>query len=189
MVAVIGAIFGAGLMTGTRSASAQTATTTTTLNLRAQASTTAPVKLVMPAGATVEVIRRLSNGFYRIVYQGVGGYAHGDYLNIGGTSGGGSNNGGSSGGATGSARTTSSLNLRAGPSTSDRVLLVMPSGASVTLTGETSNGFLRMTYQGTRGWAHGSYLSTSGGGSNNGGSTPSNPGSGPSGNATTTSSL
>ena len=68
MVAVIGAFIGADLMTGTRSASAQTATTTSTLNLRAQARTTAPVKLVMPAGATVEVIRRLSNGFYRIVY-------------------------------------------------------------------------------------------------------------------------
>jgi len=189
MAAMLCAILGADLMIGTRNVSAQIATTTTALNLRAQMSTSAPVKLVMPAGATVEVIRRLSNGFYRIVYQGVGGYAHGDYLNIGGTSGGGSNNGGSSGGATGSARTTSSLNLRAGPSTSDRVLLVMPSGASVTLTGETSNGFSKLTYQGTTGWASSQYLSTSGGGSNNGGSTPTNPGSGPSGNATTTSSL
>src|SRR5688500_3368035 len=82
VVALLGAIAGTALTAGTRTASAQSAVTTTTLNLRSQASTNSSVKLVMPSGSTVEVIRRLSNGFYRIVYQGVGGYAHGDYLSI-----------------------------------------------------------------------------------------------------------
>lgn len=106
------------------------------LNLRASASTSGAVKLVMPAGATVENRRaRLSNGFYRnSLYQGIGGYAHGDYLSFGGLS--------------ASYPTAAQLvrpeplllNLRAGPSTSDRVLLVMPSGASITLTGDKVHG-------------------------------------------------
>ena len=170
-----------------RSAAAATATTTSALNLRAQGSTSSAVKLVMPAGATVEIVRRLSTGWYRILYQGVGGYAHGDYLSTGG--GGGSTSGGgggsSSGGATGNARTTTSLNLRAGPSTGDRVLLVMPSGATVSLTGETSNGFLRLTYQGTTGWAHGSYIGNAG----SSGGSDEDPGSGNAGSARTTTAL
>jgi uncharacterized protein YraI len=139
----------------------------------------------MPAGSTVEIIRRLSNGFYRVVYRGVGGYAHGDYLSIGG--GGGTSSGGGGGtqtdGRTGTAATTSTLNLRAGPSTGDRVLLVMPAGATVSLTGEVSNGFLRLTYQGTQGWAHGSYIGDAGAAS------PEDPGSGNAGSARTTSAL
>jgi uncharacterized protein YgiM (DUF1202 family) len=143
----------------------------------------------MPAGATVEIVRRLSTGWYRVLYQGVGGYAHGSYLNVGGTSGGGNNNGGNTGsGPTGNARTTSNLNLRSGASTSDRVLLVMPSGATVARTGETSNGFSKVTYQGTTGWASTQYLTSSGSG-NNGGNDGGNTGSGPTGSARTTSNL
>ncbi len=175
-------LLGASIAVEPKRAAAATATTTSALNLRASASTSGAVKLVMPAGATVEIVRRLSNGFYRILYQGIGGYAHGDYLSVGGGSGTPSN-----GGSTGSARTTSSLNLRAGPSTSDRVLLVMPSGASITLTGESSNGFLGLTYQGTTGWASSTYISSSGSSSGDNGS--SDPGSGNAGSAETTSSL
>ena len=65
----------------------------------------------------------------------------------------------------------------------------MPSGARVSLTGETSNGFAKLTYQGTTGWASSQYLSTSGGGSNNGGGSGTDPGSGNAGSATTTSSV
>ncbi|MCC6792130.1 MAG: SH3 domain-containing protein, partial [Thermomicrobiales bacterium] len=156
---------------------AGTAITTDTLNLRVGFLTTSNVKLVMPEGATVEIVNRSQNGYWKVVYQGVRGYAHGDYLDFSG--GGGGNSGG---GATGNARTTSSLNLRSGPSTSNRVLLVMPSGAGVSLTGGSSNGFLELTYQGTTGWASADYISTSGGGG-------SNPGSGNAGTAYTTSAL
>jgi uncharacterized protein YraI len=159
---------GAAISIRPQTAFAGSATTTTALNLRAKASTSSAIKLVMPAGSTVTTIRRLSNGFYRVLYQGVGGYAHGDYLSFDGGGGSSSGGGGSdiaTGGETGNASTLSSLNLRAGPSTSDRVLLVMPSGATVSLTGESSNGFLRMTYQGTKGWGYGSYIGTAGSGS------------------------
>lgn|GEM_PF-1758927 len=175
-------LLGATLAVEPIRALAASATTTSALNLRASASSSGAIRLVMPAGATVEIVRRLSNGYYRVLYQGIGGYAHSDYLSVGGGSGTPSN-----GGATGSARTTSSLNLRAGPSAADRVLLVMPSGASITVTGESSNGFLGLTYQGTSGWASSTYITTSGASSGDNGS--SDPGSGNAGSAATTSSL
>ncbi len=62
-------------------------------------------------------------------------------------------------------RTTTDLNLRESPSTSARVLKVMPSGAYVT-GGETIQaGFRRVSYQGTLGWAFDEYLSETNGGS------------------------
>ncbi|MEJ7763227.1 MAG: SH3 domain-containing protein [Thermomicrobiales bacterium] len=62
-------------------------------------------------------------------------------------------------------RTTTDLNLREAPSTTARVLKVMPSGAYVT-GGETIQaGFRRVSYQGTLGWAFDEYLSETNGGS------------------------
>jgi uncharacterized protein YraI len=55
-------------------------------------------------------------------------------------------------------RTIAALNLRAQPSTSAKILLVMPKGAVVTNGYQEQNGFIWVTYQGTPGWAHGSYL-------------------------------
>jgi uncharacterized protein YraI len=59
--------------------------------------------------------------------------------------------------------TTTAVNLRAGPSTADAVLLVMPGGAPVTLTGQSANGFSSVSYNGTAGWAFAAYLAGAGG--------------------------
>ena len=171
------ASLGAALTLPARTAHAATAVTTSDLNLRVGFYPTSRVKLVMPEGAVVETINRSQspNGYWKVSYQGIRGYAHGDYLDFSGGSGDG-------GGATGTATTTSALNLRSRASTSSTVLLVMPSGASVSLTGQSSNGFLGVTYQGTSGWASADYLSTGGGGDGGGGG-------GSTGTARTTSEL
>ena len=155
---------GLALAAPARPAHAATVVTTSDLNLRVGYRPTSKVKLVMPEGAALEIVNRRQspNGYWKVVYQGIRGYAHGDYLDF---SGGGSDGGGS----TGTAATTSVLNLRSRASTSAAVLLVMPEGASVSLTGQSSNGFLGVTYQGTSGWASADYLSTGGGGSDDGG--------------------
>jgi uncharacterized protein YraI len=69
--------------------------------------------------------------------------------------------------------TTTGLNLRSGPSTNYDVLLVMPTGAAVDITGSASHGFYPVVYQGTEGWAYGDYLDIggSGGGSATGAAT------------------
>nr|MBA2277859.1 SH3 domain-containing protein [Chloroflexia bacterium] len=171
------------------SALAASARTTANLNLRSGPATSYAVILVIPDGASVSVDGDPRGGFYPVTYSGRSGYASGDFLTIGGSSDGGSSDAGGPS-ATGSATVTTSLNLRAGPSTGDRVLAVMPSGSSVTLTGRSSNGFLAVEFRGTRGWAFAQYLSSGGGGESGGDSGSSDAGS-PSatGTATVTSSL
>ncbi len=140
------------LASATSDASGDTVTSSA-LNLRAGPSTRDRVLLVMPAGAGVSILGAPVDGFYPVRYQGIDGWAFGDYLNL-------------SGGAiqpseTGTARVIDgALNLRAGPSTADAVVLVMPDGAVVDLLGEEANGFLRIAYNGVTGWAYGAYLTT-----------------------------
>jgi uncharacterized protein YraI len=62
-------------------------------------------------------------------------------------------------------RTTTSLNLRSKPSTSAKVILVMPKGAAVEYLSESKNGFMKVAYQGTSGWAYADYLEVTNGGS------------------------
>ena len=50
--------------------------------------------------------------------------------------------------------TTAALNLRAGPSTRAKVILVMPKGATVEHLEEVENGFYYVVYKDQEGWAH-----------------------------------
>ncbi len=133
-----------------------TATTTAPLNLRSRSNTSSSVILVMPQGAKVTLNGREQNGFQDVTYNGTPGWAHKDFLKIGG----GSTPGG--GTPSGTAIVHSELNLRSGPSTSHQVLLVMPGGASVKLLGEAQNGFQKITYQNQTGWAYGDWLLVNG---------------------------
>jgi len=75
-----------------------------------------------------------------------------------------------------SAKTTANLNLRSGPSMSNRVLLTMPSGSTVTVRAR-SDIWYSVSFNGTTGWASGNYLAaaTTGGGTTNPPPTSSNP--------------
>jgi uncharacterized protein YraI len=168
-------------MAPARAKAASVATTTARLNLRTGPSLDHGVILTMPSGAGVSITGDPSAGFYPVDYDGTEGWAHGDYLNMGG---------GGGGGASGSAVVTSALNLRAGPSTSEAVLAVMPTGAAISLTGDSANGFLSLTYSGLSGWGYSSYIGGGGTGSSNQEAAPSMPDAGSvTGSATTTSDL
>ncbi len=134
-----------------RPAAAAWAVTTSDLNLREGPGTEYAVILVIPDGAGVNIVENMQNGFYRVRYDGVSGWASADYLD---RSGGGNPSPG--GGST--ATVSSALNLRAGPSTSDQVLDVMPAGAVVSLAGVNHNGFASVIYNGVWGWASLDYL-------------------------------
>jgi hypothetical protein len=62
------------------------------------------------------------------------------------------------------ATTTADLNLRAGPGTGYAVLDVMPAGSAVAVTGDPTNGFYPVAYDGTDGYASGAYLDLGAGG-------------------------
>jgi uncharacterized protein YraI len=127
-----------------------TAVTTTSLNLRAGPSTGEGVIRVMRQGSAVEITGTLVDGFRYVYHQGTGGWAFDRYLGTG---------------VPGDgpydpryATATANLNLRARPSTSSQVLLVIPSGAKVRLGAEFANGFRAVTYNGVTGWASTAYL-------------------------------
>jgi uncharacterized protein YraI len=135
---------------------AGSATVTDFLNLRAGPSTSHDVLLVMPLGATVQLTGAAESGFLGVVYSGLNGWASTDYLDSGS-----SDSGDEPGsGNTGTAYTTSDLNLRTGPGLSRAVIMVMPGGAAVTLTGDQQNGFAGVDYNGTKGWASLDYLAS-----------------------------
>ena len=54
--------------------------------------------------------------------------------------------------------TTTALNLRTQPSTRAAVIIVMPPNTAVRWTDEVANGFRRVNFQGTNGWAYDQYL-------------------------------
>lgn len=157
-----------------KAASAAATSTTTSLNLRAGPGTKYDVILVMPAGASLNITGSYSKGFYPVRYQGIKGWAYADYLGGGGSY----EEVSYQVSDTGTAYTTTSLNLRSGPSTSDSVITVMGSGAAVSLTGQSSNGFVSVDYNGSSGWAYESYLSASGGGGSDSGSGSTSSGTG-----------
>ncbi len=124
------------------------AVTTTSLNLRSGPSSSHTVLRVMPQGATVQISATVQNGYRYVIHQGLAGWAYAAYLSQD-----------PGGGQPPSYKTTTvALNLREQPSTSARVLLVMPAGATVRISDQLSNGFRQVTYNGTTGWAYEAYL-------------------------------
>ncbi len=142
-------------------AQSETRVATTDLNLRARPSTSSAVLTVIPAGQSVSVTGDTQSGFLPVTFRGVSGFAYADFLGSGGGSGS-TPGSGSTSGTTGGTNVLVSLNLRADASTDSQILDVMPAGATVQLLGEQRNGFVRVTYNGTQGWASGQFLGSGG---------------------------
>jgi uncharacterized protein YraI len=111
----------------------------------------------MPNGAEVGVTGSPQNGFTPIRYNGTNGWAYSAYLSD-------TEPGTDPQPTPGTVISTAwvvdgSLNLRSGPSTSSSVLLVMPNGAEVGVTGSPQSGFTPVRYNGTNGWAYSDFLS------------------------------
>ncbi len=120
------------------------AVTTANVNLRSGPSTGHQVLRVVAKGSTVKISNTVQNGFRYVIHNGLAGWIYAQYL---------------SSGATGETFTTTArLNLRAQPSTSAKILLVMPSGATVKALSGTASGWRQVSYNGTVGWAATAYL-------------------------------
>lgn len=154
LVTIFGMVFGGILLTQPINASAQSAAVTTDyLNLRTDASTDASIITVMPTGAAVSLDGGSQNGFLSLTYNGNWGWAHSDWISVGGSA------PSTTTGATGTTTVIDGpLNLRSGPSTGNSSITLMPYGASLSLTGEVSGDWVRVVYNGTTGWAHAGYL-------------------------------
>jgi uncharacterized protein YraI len=128
----------------------ETAVTTDSVNFRTGPSLSASIITVVSAGTSVTLEGSEQNGFHKVAFDGAKGWISGDYLMVV------DGDGEESGNET--MIVTEALNLRDGPSTADNVILVMPTGAVVTVTGKKQNGFLSVTYKGEKGWAYAQYL-------------------------------
>lgn len=118
------------------------------LNLRAQANTSSAIQAVMPAGSSIVLTGESSGVFYRVEYNGTTGWAHRDWIQ----------QVDSTVTPTNTARVLEAVNLREGPATEYNRIQVLQAGATVTLTGQQSNGFHSVSYNGKSGWAFSIYL-------------------------------
>jgi uncharacterized protein YraI len=138
----------------------------TPLNLRQEPGVDAAILRVVPAGSTMQQTSgEETNGYIPVTYDRVPGWVVASGLE------GASTNSGSSGTDTGTAVggtgataddqrvTLAPLVLRDGPSIDDGVILAMPEGSAVTLTGAgDENGYVTVDYNGTTGWAYADLL-------------------------------
>lgn len=122
--------------------------TTTDVNFRSGPSTGHSVLRVLPKGTIVDISDLTRDGFRYAIHQGQAGWIYDQYL-------------APYGGEKGPAyfTTTTAVNLRAKPSTSATILLVVPAGAVVEdYDLEIVNGFRSVDYKGTVGWIYNAYL-------------------------------
>ncbi len=127
------------------------------ISLRSSASTSASKLKEIPLGASCEYLGTASNGFYKVRYNGTVGYALSQYLSkekdqivsveegaellfvVG---------------------CDEWISLRASASTSAKKLKEIPLGASCEYLASANNGFYKINYNGTTGYALSQYLDT-----------------------------
>ena len=125
------------------------AITTTAVNLRSGPSTSNQILRVVAKGVTVQISNTVRNGYRYVIHDGLAGWIiDGALTTVPGDGPYDPNY----------ATTTAALNLRAEPSVSAKILTVMPSGAQVKFLDGYANGYRRVTYDGTAGWAATAYL-------------------------------
>lgn len=130
---------------------------TTALNLRTKPRSSASIKLVIPANGIVVDLGVSTNGYRKVSYQGVRGYAFEAYLVP--------QNGGSSDpvDVIGTAITTTTVNLRYGDSGNSTILAVLPKGTKVQIGSLVSNGYRQVIADGQPGFIYDAYLAPEGG--------------------------
>lgn len=129
---------------------ASQARTSARLNLRSGAGTNFPVVTIIPNGVVVDLLGESQSGFQRIRYAGYEGWGFGTYLQP------------FSSGGNSVTTTTANVNMRQGPHTAQAVILVIPAGAQVALTGAQAAGFHQVRYSGVTGWVSSAYLAGTG---------------------------
>jgi uncharacterized protein YraI len=146
-----------GLSVKSARASAGSAKATVALNLRSGPSTSHKVLRVIPAGGVVSLQGGTDSGFTYVAYDGTYGWAYSQYL-------GPSEQQGPGGGLGGNGRTTAAVNFREGPSTSSRVIAVLPAGTPIFVTDVGASGFWNVSYKGQMGWIYADYIQRDGAG-------------------------
>ncbi|RYM06697.1 hypothetical protein EWH99_02200 [Sporolactobacillus sp. THM7-7] len=134
-------------------------TTTDNLNVRTGPSTSNKRLTTLKKGTTVSVVGT-SGGWLQIKYNGETAYVSGEYVKKTGSSSSGSE---STEKELYKGTTTDNLNVRTGPSTSNKLLTTLKKGTTVSVVG-TSGGWLQIKYNGSTAYVSGDYVKKSGNG-------------------------
>ncbi len=135
----------------------------TDITLRTSPNTAASELAKIPLGASVSMVETAANGFYRVIYNGMDGYALASYLSD--TPGSGApvsvapNTGASSYTTMYVVNCNEYITLRTQPDTSASEIRKIPLGEPVSYIESASNGFYKISYLGDTGYALASYLS------------------------------
>ena len=135
-----------------------------TLNLRAAPTTNAAILSRLRHGQTLTVLERYASWTY-VQYGTLSGYVMNDYIVYDAGDGGADDNAGDDGSGDQTASQvaivlpSSGLNLRAGANTSSGVIMVLPQGTMLTVTGEVrDNGMLPVLLGSVAGYVSSSYV-------------------------------
>lgn len=134
----------------------------TRVHVRAQPTTASESLTVLNVGQKL-VAHGSKNGWTEVTYEGRTAYVASAYLQGGGvmaTAPSSVQSGGTTTSTKGAVYSTANLNLRAGPSISDPVGVVVQRGTRMELTGTVSGDWAQLTYAGKTYWASARYLSS-----------------------------
>lgn len=134
-------------------ASSSSVTATTRVHVRTSPSTSAKSLTILDKGDKLKA-SGTTNGWTKVTYQGKTAYVYSQYLSSAATS----SSGSTSKVQAGTWYTTANLNLRTGAATSKSVYTILGKGKALQLTGQASNGFAKVTFEGKTLWASQSYL-------------------------------
>lgn len=136
-----------------------TGKTTAQLNVRKGSSTKYAKIGSLSKGAKVEIVSKLSNGWYKIKYNGTYGYVSGAYVKLDSEQ----PKPGEDEKIIATGKTTvSSLNVRSGPSSNYSKLGILIKGTKVEVVERYSNGWYKIKYKGSYGYVSGAYVSLDG---------------------------
>jgi uncharacterized protein YgiM (DUF1202 family) len=169
---------------GNSVSAATTAKTTDYLNLRQGPGTNTKVILTLIKDATVTILDNSDSQWAKVkTVSGYVGYCFKQYLSVSGNQ----SSSASSSGIT--AKTTTALNMRNGPSLGMGIITVLPTGTSLKVLDNSNREWVKVqTSNGKTGWCYRQYLAISGSSSSTG-STSTTPSSGSSLTAVTTDYL
>lgn len=137
---------------GAQSSTVDQLKTSAALNFHIGPSATAKVIKVLPKGSIVAATGTHEGKWMEVGHSGTYGWVHIDYLVPVSVT--------TDPDLNGVAWTTSAVNLRTSPSTSNKVLRVVPSGARVATSATVQNGFRYVSVDGLAGWMADQYLTT-----------------------------
>jgi len=125
--------------------------TTGTVNMRSGASTGHNIVRTLTANTSVTVFENQSNGWSRVSHNGTNGFIRSDLLSATGAAGAST--------AVGTRFTVTGVNMRSGASTGHSIIRLLPVNTSVEVLENQSNGWSRVTHNGTAGFIRSDLLS------------------------------